>query len=94
MSEGSNGRISVSEDKLRSMFYEFKLELLAELKNYATTASVDALDGRVKVLEFWQQNILGQTQTRAMISARALAWAALMAACLGTVATLLWLHSG
>jgi len=37
----SGGRISVSEDKLRLLFAEFKLELVKELSAYATVVALD-----------------------------------------------------
>jgi len=37
----SGGRISVSEDKLRLLFAEFKLELVKELSAYATIVALD-----------------------------------------------------
>ena len=47
-SEGSNGgRISVSEDKLRLLFAEFKLELLKELNAYATIVAVEKWQGEI-----------------------------------------------
>ena len=62
MSEPTNGRISVSEDKLRLLFAEFKLDLVKELAAYATVTSLemfkkevtDALNSlsvRMRVLE-------------------------------------------
>ena len=41
MTDPNNSRISVSEDKLRLLFAEFKLELVKELSSYATTAAVE-----------------------------------------------------
>lgn len=55
-SEGVNGgRISVSEDKLRLLFAEFKLELLKEMSGYALVADVgkwrEEMDKRVRMVE-------------------------------------------
>jgi hypothetical protein len=58
----SGGRISVSEDKLRLLFAEFKLELVKELAAYATvvvfegfkkevTESVGSLNARLRIVE-------------------------------------------
>lgn len=44
-------RISVSEDTMRRILAEFKLDLFTELQKYATTAVVDALTTRIGVLE-------------------------------------------
>lgn len=57
-SPDSSTRISVSEDRLRALLAEFKLDLFGELRKYATQASLDALastvaatTGRVQTLE-------------------------------------------
>ena len=54
MSEASS-RVSVSEDKLRLLFAEFKLELVKELNSYARAADVkewkDAIEKRLRFLE-------------------------------------------
>lgn len=44
-------RISVSEDTMRRILAEFKLELFGELQKYATQAVVDALNTRIGILE-------------------------------------------
>ncbi len=49
--EASNGRINVSEDKLRAILAEFKLDLLTELQKYATTLSLSELAQGVSKLE-------------------------------------------
>jgi len=41
MSSPEAGRISVSEDKLRLLFAEFKLELVKELSAYATVVALE-----------------------------------------------------
>lgn len=119
MTDQSNGRINVSEDKLRAILAEFKLELFGELRNYATQESLDALavtvsaltgrmqtfeDRRVTREEFhaiksdlatlslWRARVDSSEQTGRRISDRALAWSALGAAVLGSIATLIWLH--
>lgn len=47
MSEPS-GRISVSEDRLRLLFAEFKLDLVKELNAYATVASLEKWQNEVR----------------------------------------------
>ena len=47
MSEPS-ARISVSEDRLRLLFAEFKLDLVKELSAYATVASLEKWQGDVR----------------------------------------------
>lgn len=46
--------LQVSEDKLRALFAEFKLDLLRELEKYATLASLNQLEQRVHTLELWK----------------------------------------
>lgn len=61
MSE-SNSRVSVSEDKLRLLFAEFKLELVKELSSYARSTDLekwrDSFDKRLRLVE---DNITGST---------------------------------
>lgn len=45
--QDNGSRISVSEDKLRLLFAEFKLELVKELTAYATVASVEKWQGEI-----------------------------------------------
>ena len=92
MSTDGNSRISVSEDRLRALFAEFKLELLDDLKNYVSLSAHNALEGRVKALELWQAGVLGQVAARRQVSAGTLAWATLAVATLTAFATFLWLH--
>ena len=47
----NNSRISVSEDRLRLLFAEFKLDLLQQLSQYATTAAVEKQSERIRALE-------------------------------------------
>lgn len=93
-SGGGNGRISVSEDTLRRILAEFKLDLLNELKNYVSSEAFSALEGRVKTLELWQASVIGGLAERSRISKGTLAWAALAVAALGSLATVIWLHHG
>jgi len=62
VSEPTNGRISVSEDRLRLLFAEFKLDLVKELSAYATVAALERwqeqvsknfedISGRLRVIE-------------------------------------------
>jgi hypothetical protein len=85
LSTEGNGRLSVSEDKLRAILSDFRLELVKDMEKLATTAALDMLDARVKVLELWQAGIVAGSQTRQGISARALAWAALIVACVSAL---------
>lgn len=47
----NNSRISVSEDRLRLLFAEFKLDLLQQLSQYATTSAVEKQSERIRKLE-------------------------------------------
>jgi hypothetical protein len=44
----SNNRISVSEDRLRLLFAEFKLDLVKELGAYATVAALERWQAEVR----------------------------------------------
>jgi hypothetical protein len=88
--ENSNGRISISEDRLRAMFSEFKLELVKEFEKFATIAAFEMLDTRVKVLELWQAGIIGVAKERNDVSRRTIAWAGLIVALLGAIAALIF----
>jgi hypothetical protein len=58
MSTENGGRISVSEDKLRLLFAEFKLELVKELSAYATIVALEQfkqeISGRLRAVEDYQ----------------------------------------
>ena len=94
MSEPAPSRISVSEDRLRALFAEFKLDLLEELKSYVRIAAFEALDLRVRTLELWQAGVLGGTTAKKQIAASTIAWATLAVAALTALATVLWLSHG
>ena len=87
-----NGRLSVSEERIKLLLADFKLELVKEFEKFATTAALEMLDARVKVLELWQAGIVGIAKERNDVSRKTLAWAALIAALFGTIATLIWLR--
>ena len=86
-------RISVSEDKLRSMFAEFKLDLFTELQKYATLVALSAVEHRlddlrlhneqrIAKLELWRAaEEAGENQGR-RFSAGVVAWAAVAIAAL------------
>lgn len=88
----TNSRLTVSEDRIRALLAEFRLDLVNEFEKFATNAAMEMLDARVKILELWQANIVGQTTNQRRVSDRALAWAALTAALIGSAATLIWLN--
>lgn len=85
-------RITVSEDKIRALFAEFKLDLLAELKDYVSLVAFQALESRVKTLELWQASVIGGVAERRRFSSATLAWAAVAVAALGALATIVALH--
>ena len=87
-------RITVSEDTLRRILAEFKLELLEELKNYVSVTAHAALESRVKILELWQAGVLGQTTARRQVSAGTLAWATLAVGAITALASMIWLTHG
>lgn len=82
----SGGRISVSEDKLKAVLSDFKLELVAEFDKFATKAALEMLDARVKLLELWQAGVIGERRERAGLSERALSLIALLVATMGALA--------
>lgn len=86
---GGNGRINVSEDKLRALFAEFKLQLLDELKNYVSATAFNALEARVKVVELWQAGVIGQTTARRQISTATAVWASIAVSALAALAYVL-----
>lgn len=47
----NNSRISVSEDRLRLLFAEFKLDLLNQLNQYATKESLEKQSERIRKIE-------------------------------------------
>lgn len=51
MTDPQNSRISVSEDRLRALFAELKLDIFEKLDQYATKDMVDKLNLRVTTLE-------------------------------------------
>lgn len=89
-----NGRISVSEDRLRLVIAEFKNEILREVKQFATASALEALEARVKALELWQAANAAQDRARKGISSAAFAWMTLAVSSLGFIATLVWLKTG
>lgn len=89
-----NGRISVSEDRLRLVISEFKNEILDEMRKHATTQALEALEQRVKALELWQAAVAGKDSAKKVLSSAAFAWATLVVALLGFAATIIWLKHG
>ena len=84
MSELGNGsKITISEERLKLILADFKLELVKELANYASVVTVTAIDARLKMLELWQAQSQGVAQTKRAVSDRFLAWAALLVAAIG-----------
>lgn len=88
--DNGNGRISISEEKLQLALTNFKLELVKEFERFATTAALEMLDARVKVLELWQAGIVGVTRERNDVSRRTIAWATLILALISTVVALIY----
>lgn len=75
MSADANPRITVSEETLRAVLAEFKLDLLAELKNYVGTAAFSALETQVREIQLWRAGLVGQTTARRQVAATTVAWA-------------------
>lgn len=92
MTTEGNGRITVSEDALRRILAEFKLELLSELKNYVSTVAFEALKAEVKELQMWRAGIAGQTAAKRQISATTATWAAIAVALAVGLAYVLTTH--
>ena len=88
--DGSNGRLSISEEKIKLLLADFKLELVKEFEKFATTAALEMLDARVKVLELWQAGIVGVARERNDVSRRTVAWAAVVVALFGAIAALIY----
>lgn len=88
-----NGRITVSEDRLRLIVSEFKNEILEEMRKHATTQALEALEKRVKSLELWQAAVAGKDSAKKIFTSAAFAWVTLGVACLGFVATIYWLKA-
>lgn len=92
----SEARISVSEDTLRRILAEFKLELFQELKKYASQPYVDSIEKRVSQIE--QHGSIGSQGNKVFIDdhetrlrvLEKLQWKAVgMAVAVSTVLTLL-----
>lgn len=84
----SQTRISISEEKLRAILAEFKLELVDLLAAKASQRAFDSLASRVAELERWQAARNAANQERRRLSAMHIALAALAASLLGALATL------
>ena len=80
-----NVRISVSEEKLELALTKLEQRIAERLEKFATTAALEMLDARVKILELWQAGILAGQQTQRRVSDRQLAWGALAVAALGAL---------
>lgn len=89
-----SSRISISEEKLRAIMAEFKLELVEEFAKKASQALVIEIDRRVYALELWKAAIGGEDKKGAETSAKWLALLGIAAALLGSIATIAWLHAG
>lgn len=86
--------VTASEETLRRLLAEFKVELVKELQAYATVASVEKVGREVELLKIWQATQLGSSTQRKMFSDRALAWAAVFVSIIGAVVTVIWLNHG
>ena len=92
------GRITVSEDRLRLVLAEFKLELVKELERFVSRSDHESLDNRVKTLEIWRATVSGGEQERRVwIDSRRFVYGLAVTAVAGllaAVATLVWLAVG
>ncbi len=77
--------VTASEETLKRLLAEFKVELVKELQHYATVVSVEKVEREVELLKIWQATQLGGATERRVISDRALAWVALLAALIGAL---------
>lgn len=91
MSSEPTTRISVSEDRLRALFAEFKLDLLEELKSYVRIAAFEALVSEVRTLQLWQAGVMGGVSAKRQVAASTIAWATLAVAALTALGTVVWL---
>lgn len=96
--QSGNGRINVSEDRLRLVISEFRNDLLEEIRKHASVQVVEALEQRVKALELWQAATAAASAAKETVrsgfSAAALAWTTLFVAAIGVVSTLAALKYG
>ena len=90
--------VVVSEDKLRGLFAEFKLDLFTELQKYATLVALQAVEHRlddlreqiaerVGKLELWRANREGGGFMKQRISAGMVAWIGLTISTIATALT-------
>lgn len=101
MADDTNGRLSVSEERIQRLFSDFETRLVTRLQQYATNESVRALEkvvetvkDRVHALELALAKRDGEEVASASYTARSLAWAALAAAVIGSILTLVFAHYG
>jgi hypothetical protein len=99
--EATPSRVSVSEEKLRRILVEERMEIMRELAKLATTDAVNALAARVAILELWRAARDAANATKRELTSKQLAWLgviagllAIFAGLIGSVATILWLHHG
>lgn len=87
--------ITVSEERLRQLFADFKLELFEMLAKKADADSFNLLATRVMHLELWQASMVATEGTKARLSARGFAvWtlvSTVFAGVVAAIATLVWL---
>lgn len=87
-------RLTISEDRIRQLFADFKLELFELFAKKADAALVEVLASRVTHLELWQAAMVATEGTKERLSARQLAiWAiaaTLVAAVVAATASLVY----
>ena len=95
-----DSRISVSEDKLRSMFAELKLDLFTKLQEYATIVALNAVEKRlddlrthneerIQSLERWRASQDGSAGEKRRIAGGTSVWVGILVA-IGTAIILLY----
>ena len=93
--------LTVSEEKLRTMFLEFKLELFTELAKYATAASLtdmakhleqraDDNAHRIALLELWKAGSQGSVNARQKFSTALVAWVGIAVAAVTSLIAIVW----
>jgi hypothetical protein len=86
--------VTVSEETLKRILAEFKVDLVKDLANYATITALEKVEREVELLKLWQAAQLGGAQEHKAISDRAIAVCALCITLLAAITTLVWLHHG
>jgi len=89
MADGNgHSRISVSEETLKRVLAEFKLELVKELQSYASRASVESLGREVQALREYVAGAVAVSKYQRWLLG------SIVVVSLGALSTLIWLAVG